>query len=972
MAQDKAQTSAESQDEATAETAPAVADSGTAKYDTYLVQGNDALSHYAINLWRRNPELQAQFPEVNGKVPLYGKGGVIKFLVDFNNNLPKADRPQGWQHIDTRGDVNCDGIKGRSPHVNLGQLFVYPELANEILNPGKPCAKITELEPEAPLAVRAARRIVREEVEAPVVTRAQFMPTARNAAEEGMAVDTLLAFFGTPPRDTAKEFGVKKDRLSRNLEPGLAEGTRVNTDDTAFEPRRGSETLDLRRAEKELEFKPERHIDYTRDAQGRLVAVGPTKGTHTKIESSMRVVDSGVGAVRDLGALIGEGRRFDPDFANIFREGRTARNVIDPLLNTGEGAKAVVTLVGTSRAIGNLSAAFEQEPTTQTGEYLIQQYLKRASNKLFWSVDPMGAPVGDVEGTRAAITAVLAKIPEADRAGMEAKYKPYLPLIGTDRDLALAIKADPNRPNWFDEGADWARERVGLDYIRDGFGRPPGYDKHREGKKERAQHALKELTDRYYDAEIASTGISTDFERELGSGTAMLDIPAAAREASSLSPARVKLLTGIAADDKQFGAYVDHLVSLPGGTQAVTDLLLYTSNKGSLNHDLLGFATDGEGRRESKRILTDLLGEAGKDNLYKEGRGFGNGLLRTITLGIVSKGKGRNVNTGVFDENEIIRARLADPATRDVTLGAIREVMTRAAAAEGSTPGGVATTALTLPLDRDWAENQFGPGGSPALNTLRDLTGPEGRKTMDAQVLYNLDHAGDRNVTAGVALKMNIAAFANPDAYISTSDVDKMRAAMTGGTVTVAPGDPAAGGTLTAIDVSAAVEAARAGKPFASALPQIADRNSKLVTSASIDSWQVSTLARLDPVNFTVLVAQAIASGDPQAGGLVAAVKTLGGDKGGYAKDLKEIIDNGVKALKAAKGNPDAEAAAINAIRSNTQAFVSGDKAAAGRIAVNELAGVIIAMPGALAGVVAGNVGAKRVVAGGGVFVAAP
>lgn len=139
-------------------------DTGTATYDTYAVQPGDALELYAMNLWLRNPELQERFParrNADGSIRmsdrgfpilenLRGPGGLVMYFVEYNNNLPADQRPEGWMRITDRFGRNCDGSSDRSPQLNRGQVFVYPELPNEILNPGVPCRPITELPPERP------------------------------------------------------------------------------------------------------------------------------------------------------------------------------------------------------------------------------------------------------------------------------------------------------------------------------------------------------------------------------------------------------------------------------------------------------------------------------------------------------------------------------------------------------------------------------------------------------------------------------------------------------------------------------------------------------------------------------------------------------------------------------------------------------------------------------------------------------
>ena len=121
------------------------ADTGTRTYDTYIVEANDTVGHYAQNLYERNPEIRAQFPQ-----GLWGANGFVMHLVRFNNNLPVSERPAGWQRITAANGKDCDGTPERSPHLTRGRTFVYPEVTNEILDPGKPCARIEEVPNEAP------------------------------------------------------------------------------------------------------------------------------------------------------------------------------------------------------------------------------------------------------------------------------------------------------------------------------------------------------------------------------------------------------------------------------------------------------------------------------------------------------------------------------------------------------------------------------------------------------------------------------------------------------------------------------------------------------------------------------------------------------------------------------------------------------------------------------------------------------
>lgn len=162
--------------EAPAAESPAAKSDTDARYDTYVVQANDTVSHYMENLWKRNPELQAKFPrEKDGDIPLYGPKGMIRWAVNYHNGLSESERPVGWRKINIGAGKTCDGTNERSAHFDrVGMVFVYPEQVNEILNPGKPCAIITaqptgKVAPPPPEAVvaeepPAALRQVRREV----------------------------------------------------------------------------------------------------------------------------------------------------------------------------------------------------------------------------------------------------------------------------------------------------------------------------------------------------------------------------------------------------------------------------------------------------------------------------------------------------------------------------------------------------------------------------------------------------------------------------------------------------------------------------------------------------------------------------------------------------------------------------------------------------------------------------------------
>lgn len=947
------------------------ADTGTGKYDTYVVQSNDTISNYAENLWNRNPELQQQFPRGrNGKIPLWGPRGVVMWLVNFNNNLPENERPKGWQKITARNGELCDGTPERSPHLGrVGQVFVYPEVANEILDPQKPC-------PPAPPPPPA------EEAEVPVIASPPPPPAAAEPAPEvtaapryqaivnpggtvidGHRYDRVDAFVGEPPRDVAANSRGPSDRQRKDLRPGIQEGRIVDVSNRSGEidtlssvaetlqlpviggTPGGLVTLTRGKPGHEIEFKRRQH--YVTDPEtGEIIGVNPKN--RRKLESGFNLDRDADGDIRTTQAMLAQislNRRNNPDYSGVFgvlgvREAFTAHNLNRPLTNTGEGLQYTASYLGAERWYEKTDTEFTRSPNAATAEKMLQVNLQLAMHPLIWSVDSYGAPVQKAQALREEMQRVVDALPNSDDKTrlIDTYITPYAAVMQDPVKLDAAIKGNGGRENWVNPMRDWADERLKDKRVVRDFSDVPIPDNVREqlrNNPEQSREIIKDFRQAeakrflYLSADgIWNDSIRTPTAQEAQLGTGLLNDVEGQKE-TNLAPARVELLQHLHDNPQARAAWMDHMLSTQGGLQNVSDLLNLSSNTGTGNYALLNYPNGRAARDDARAIASGLAGEDQGERLMHRKGGFlsslGNGMVRFATAGFESDAVGierRNLDRGQFGFQEATAARWRSTngeQRQQVDAALVKLLDGAIAAANTNTPvGNIAATGLVLTMDPDRAANM---GATQTFDALASTLQKNHRRTIDNQMVANLDNAGDRYVSAAVDRATSAGVIAG-EQIVTVSEEQARAAAKNGGIVAlteeqkaklgnIPPGTPI---TYTTVSTEAAEEARNASNAARAMVLTVSPDEAK-VSQNQLNALNLTRMAEASPAAFASVVTNAIVAADKAgktelAASLRARVDDMRHSQGGAGDALASLITRQAKALKAGDGSPESLAAA--------------------------------------------------------------
>ncbi|MDX2094487.1 MAG: hypothetical protein SFW64_00865 [Alphaproteobacteria bacterium] len=975
-----------------------VPDSGKADYDLYTIRGNgkrgkewegDGLRS-VYNAWSKaNP----------GK---YNYKEFAAWVIEHND-------------LKTVKGVPCKGDPTLEPNLILGSTIKLPE-GNEIgdfellkICHDKPSVPlVTPIVAEASPVQAAPLELSPREVE--VRPLHQLIVNSQGTVRDAVLLDGADYFVGRPPRDVAAESPGERDKLRergkrRNgLHPGTHEGTAVNTGsgkgdraasalDTLQVPFLGGmidpegNHVDLRRANKELEFAPGKHIRL--DGNGN--PVGPNTRNNQKMESGVSLAVDADGAVRtvqDMSALISLNRRNNPDYHGLFgvlgiREALTARNRNLPLTNTGEGVALVTTYLGAERAYEKIDTAFKAAPNAADAEKLLQLNVQMAMHPLVWSVDSYGVPVDRVQTLRDEMQRIVARLPEdEDKTRLSETYvAPYWDVLDNPTRLNEAIGEHGGRADWINPMQDWKAERLEEDFIVKGYGDTPETRvsaPHRHHKnaggslRERREARQQQEALRREEAERVGTVYAnqmweksirppTASETALGSGL-LHDVQGQKEE--NLAPARLKLLRHLRDDPKARAAWVEHMLATPGGMQNISDLLHFSSNTKSGNYQLLGYAGAGEAAAGARDIASRLAGEDQGEALLHQKHRFLDGLGRFLTLGIASPGKNRNQNNGLFGFSEATAARWNDSDTHAVVDGAVTEVLDRAiAVAEAGGPvGNIAATALVLTMDADRAENA---GATATSMALRQMLSPADSATIDNQMVANLDTAGGRYVSAAVAQATQEGVLKG--AKILTVERSQVAAVVAGGGALALSPEQAEklGGTgpvmVTTLPTDRPADAA------ARASVLTLSGNPALVSQNQLDALNVTRMAEVSPVSFAVLLTNTIVAADASgnkelAAALRAQVDSLTSGQGRAGRQLAKLVRERVEATHAGNGAaPVVEASAtafgaffndsnkshadVHALSANTLARFIGNEPKASAALMATAASVMVEFP---------------------------
>lgn len=297
---------------------------------------------------------------------------------------------------------------------------------------------------------------------------------------------------------------------------------------------------------------------------------------------------------------------------------------------------------------------------------------------------------------------------------------------------------------------------------------------------------------------------------------------------------------------------MNHMLATPGGLQNVSDLLHFSSNENSGNHQLLGFADAEKARSGALDLASKMAGaEKGKALMRDDGSFFenvGNSMARFVTVGLWSPGKNRNQNNGLFGFEEAVAERWQDSQQKPAVDAALKEVVERAIAVEGKAPGNVASTALVLTMDPNRAEDL---GATDTATALFAKLGASGTKTAHDQMVANLDHAGQRYVSAKVVEQTASRAAAGGVATVSKATASAAAAA---GAVTLEGAERPA--------VTQASTVAVTTLPTDAKVAPHQTPNAALVSQEQMNASLLSSAVKASPASVATLMVGAIAAAE--------------------------------------------------------------------------------------------------------------
>ncbi|MBX9727057.1 MAG: hypothetical protein K2X09_07315, partial [Rickettsiales bacterium] len=638
----------------------------------------------------------------------------------------------------------------------------------------------------------------------------------------------------------------------------------------------------------EIEFERGQH--YLRDSNGNPVAPNPKN--RRKLESGFELERNAEGAIVTTQAMlaqISDNRRKNPDYKGVFglvglREADTAHNLNRPLTNTGEGMQWMATYMGAEKWYEKTDTAFKQAPDAATAEKMLQLNVQMAMHPLIWSKDSYGVPAKKIAAFRSEMQRVVDALPEgADKTRLTSTYiTPYSALMDDNVKLAAAIKQNGGRAGWVNPMRDWADERLEDRKVVRDFAKVPLTEEVREQVRLHPENRYEIIRDfrkaeakrfGYLAADQSwqeSTRTATFKEAQLGQG--MLN-DAKGQKEENLAPARIEFLQHLRDNPQARAAWMNHMLATPGGFQNVVDTINLTSNRATGNYQLLGYPDPQTAREDAREIATGFAGEKlGKRILHRNGGFFeslGNGLVRFATIGLESDALGiqrRNLDRGQFGFREATAKRWNDSATHaEVDASLVKFLDGAVLAAKTGTPAGqIAATGVVLTADPDRAENL---GAQQTFNAMADTLKPQHLKTIDNQMVANLDNAGKRYVTAALdkAIKAGIL---DGEKVIVVTEEQAIAAQNNGGVVALTAeqkaslGKVPAGTTVyyTTASQAAALAAAKAGNVSSALRAQIvntSDDPSK-VSQNQMNASSLTRIAAASPEAFTSVVTNAI------------------------------------------------------------------------------------------------------------------
>lgn len=943
-----------------------VTDSGTTRIDTYVIQANDSVSHYALNLWRRNPALQEMFPEgKDGKVPLWGSRGMVKYLVDFNNKLSDSEKPQGWQYIKAANGKDCDGNPENSPKLREGRTFVYPEMVNEILNPGKPCAKITEVPVETPF-VPAPPPIAPAPEYSAARTPAQFVPAMAGAVDLGIKVQEYNFLYGTPPIDAAARGNRNADRVKGGaLVKGEVEGSFVKTRerDDDRNPQTGvlraGETGEFKftRADKqELLFRPQANYQLI---NGQWT---PNKRFNQKLEENLAVAIDGDGRAIEVlqgNAMISLPRRNDPYHKGFFTDFDTASNVVNQWNSTGEAVGVVTFFRGLNEAYAPTADRFlkgTEAPVAADAEKVLDLNVRLALSPITWSVSQRGVPATDPTVLRTAMQEVLdsprfAALPAEDQQRLRDRYNPLIEKMNNPDALYAAVGGREGTAKLYNPQEELAVERSKIPHIRDRYfdmlgakdsDRPKGMSKddYREQKTLEAGLVI------VRDLEAVGQRPPSKTEREVGVGVAF---NRERQTDDAITTGRVQALTTIKGDPALLDDVITHTLTTPGALQKWTDPVFHATRAGADdNRKILGFKSDGEADRYSENAAIALSGDKRyKKSLRENVPSIFDRVGNIVTFGAATPGANRNQNRGIADGfPEIVRDRWVNGTDED--RAQIRSFFTdqidRSVTAQEKGLGFAAASQLTS-LDPRLAEYRNGNVASPVYAGITEKLG-----TLPRDLMIQRGNATDY-LGAQVEIGTEKAVLAGKD--IRTVSREQAQAGLNGGEVMVE------GGALAGTSVAATVfnidvaKAAREAGTGAARSNVLTEANSPSLTGQGQNDRQVAvSAAKAQSAAFSMVVLQTLTNpslSEASQRNLSTYINNI--DKGGDDSSLyADTLKKHARAYEKAGSDPAKRAAAENAAFADFSAYFAGagERPGARDWAVNRL-GEMISKDGPLA-----------------------
>jgi hypothetical protein len=902
----------------------------------------DTVSGIASEWLRRNKEQK----EFKGTFKEKQKA-VEQWIVDQNE-------------LKTRQGKECDVLKD-DPTIRVGQKLTLP-VGNAVISPPQHKEKCPVTVPPRAPDVTVPPPVT---TEAPPVTTtlppavvtgrpmAQLIVNPQGTVKDAVAVDAAQFFLGRPPQDAAAEWRGTPDKKREGLKPGTQEGTRVVTtakkglmEDTGFVP--NADQLKLRRAGEggavlniftsgtgELEFWPGQHIRL--GAKGE--ALGPNLNLNQKMEQSARLAVDANGTMRtvvDMHALISQNRRENPDYRGFIREAFTATNHLDRLNNTGEGVTLVTSYLGLERAYEQTGKRYyDGKPTAADAEKLLQLNVQAALHPLVWSVDSYGVPNKGPAVLQAEMDKVIAALPAGDdKARLMATYvKPYRELLDDPTKLHAQIKAAGGLKGWENPMEAWAQERSKLAFIQEGYGDVPITEEQKKAKlgvlytddnaygkagnlgaKEIGELRKEEATRvaPIYARKVWEESIRPPTPSEVALGTGLLH-DADAQKEGVLAQSRTALLTQLRDDPKARAAWVGHMLATPGGLQNVSDLLHFSSNENSGNHQLLGFKDAAEGRNAAKALASKMAGAAEGEALMRQEhtvlQNVGHSFVRFVTVGMVNPGKNDNQNNGLFQFQEETARRWNDPATRQEVDAAVKEILDRSIAAQkrDAQVGSVASTALVITMDPNRAEDV---GTTKTHAALTAAVGDAGKKTMTDQMVANLDHAGERHVTAAVyRASQELAA----QGKVTSVNIGAAEQAAAAGSAVLAGGDRDKFGTLET-DKTTSISRLPLATGAGAAAAAFVSPDGSLVNQAQLNAHLLKLSASAAPADLLTLLASNRAEAERHGktevvAALDAKINHMSQEQGPAGRDLADLVRKQYGSLLLAGSTPEALAA---------------------------------------------------------------